>query len=487
MTIISKNIRVISRSKLSTSLILLAPILIVFLVGTAFSSDSLHNLKLGVYSGSYNELSETIISDLGSKQFVSEKLNSEEECVNAVKEAAIHACVIFPGDLSVSGNSESIVIYADNSRINLAYTIINEINLRISVKGSELGVVMAQSLLDAIQEARLALPLSKTEVDSSISNVDNIYSRSKGVYVDVSSIQSSINSSLSEIEDTLGDNSSSALDADIASVRAKLAELGDVKNDVGVINATSKETSEKLASVSESLDVLIDRIATISVSNAQDIVLPIKTEIKPVTKDSTNWKYLFPTLVALITLLSSMVLSSSMVFAERKAKSHFRNFMTPTSDFSFVLGTYVTCLLVIGLQLLVLFSGTVYLTSISISGVVGQLLLVLFLAASSFIFIGMIVGYIFKSDETTVLASISISSLLIFFSNVILPTEIINSSLKYLAIYNPFYLTDVLLRKVILFGSPLASLSEQIFILVGSIVVLFVFTVISRKMTKRSL
>ncbi len=490
-SIIGKNLRVISRSKVSTSLVLLAPILIVFLVGTAFSSDSLHNLKLGVYSSGYTELTDSLITDLESKQFVSQRMDSPEACMDAVKDAIIHVCVIFPPNLSVVGGEEAIIIYADNSRINLAYTITNEINSQISARGSEIGVVMAQALLDAIQDMKTALPTHRSSIDSVSNGLRSINTKSKSVSTDIEALGSAITKLDKAITTLNAMNTSSSvtsLKSDITAIKTQLTSLrSEAGSEVTFIDATSETTGGQLDSVSRQLDELTASLLTLRADSAEEIVLPIRTEIRPLTNDSTSWKYLFPTLVALITLLSSIVLSSSMVFAERKARSHFRNFMTPTADVSFVMGTYLTCLLVIGAQLGVLFAGTVYLTSISVSSIIGPIALILFLTASCFIFLGMFIGYIFKSDESTVLASISISSLLIFFSNTILPTEIISGWLRYLALYNPFFVADALLRKAILFNSPWSALLQQLLVLGAAVVILFIATLVGRKMTKRAL
>lgn len=490
LSIIVKDLKVLSRSKLSTFLVLLAPILIVFLVGTAFNSDSLHNLKLGTYSASYNDLSDSIINDLGSKQFIAEKISSESLCIQQVKEGALHACVVFPADLSIDGNNESVVIYADNSRINLAYAVINEVNSRIESRSSEIGVVAAQSLLTVVQHARDSLPAQKEKVDSAVSGLEDIHSKSASVSGELGSVSDALASINAAIVIANGMNSSSqvsSLKSHLSEIQSQLQGLNETSGDLRDITSSSSDAQSDLQAVSTQLNAIVEQASAISVTNAEDVIVPIRTEIRPLTGDSSSWKYLFPTLVALITLLSSMVLSSSMVFAERKARSHFRNFMTPTSDVSFVLGTYLTCILIMGVQLAALFVGTSYLTSIDVSGVAGQIAVVLFLAASTFIFLGMVIGYLFKSDETTVLAAISISSLLIFFSNALLPTEVINSGLRYLAAYNPFFLTDVLLRKAILFGSSFAALTTQIMILAASLAILFVLTLVSRKMTKRVL
>ena len=57
--------------------------------------------------------------------------------------------------------------------------------------------------------------------------------------------------------------------------------------------------------------------------------------------------------------------------------------------------------------------------------------------------------------------------------------------LKYIAIYNPLFITDSLLKKLILFSEPIASMWLDFVILAGMVVVLMLVTIFARKITKR--
>lgn len=479
LSIISTNLKVTSRSKISAILVLLAPILIVFLIGTAFNSSSLSGITVGVYSSSYNDLTNSIISNLQDSGFNSEKLDSEEACINSVKSGTSHVCVVFPSDLSVEGNNEKIKIHADNSRMDLAYNLINKINEGISEKGSELGIVMTQSILDVLQTARKSLPLQKEELSSASENVGQIGSKWNSTSSELSESIASLDDAINNLE---SENASQSIVEDLEALKE---DMETINSNEGGIKSLSAETKSQIDGVSSEVDSLISELSSTGSHNAEEIVDPIQTEIKFIKKDSSNWESLFPSLIALIILLSSIVLSSTMVLSERKSRASFRNFMTPTSDFVFVLGTYITCIMIIAIQLIILLAGTVYLTGLNLISISGPIALITFVSASAFIFIGMFIGYLFKSDETTILASISVASLLIFFSNIILPTEAIAGKFKYIAAYNPLFATESVLRKVILFKSNLASMTGEFLIIIAGIVVFASLTLMSRKMTKR--
>ena len=493
LSIIERNIRIFARSKISTFIVLIAPIILVILVGTAFSSDSLSNVRLGVYSSSYNELSNSIISGFEGKEFTIERIDSEESCVNSLKEGDVQACIIFPGDLSAEGNSQPVSFYVDNSRVNLAYSLINEVNTKISAKGSELGVAMVEILVGALEKARESLPIQKTDVDSSINSAYYIKSSANEALSSGSSISSAIGDVASASAKIDAINDSGLSESTKTELKKIMKGLTLVNNSYNSLSGSLKTIENKtvavdaiLVSLSGEIDALILEINNVKISDAEKVVSPIKTQINTISKESSNWAHLFPTLTALVILLSSIILASSLVLAEKNARAHFRNFLTPTSDLTFIIGTYLTALLVLAVQLSILFTGTIYFTKLNLSGILPQIALVLFVSCSAFIFMGMLIGYMFKSEQTSLLASISIASLLIFFSNTIFPTEAIIGSLRYGAMFNPLFITDALLKKLFLFKANIGSLTFELLTIAGIFALLFVFTYAARKITKKS-
>lgn len=485
-SIVARNMRVISRSKLSTFLVILAPLLIVFLIGSAFNSTSLTELKIGTYSQEYNELSESIISDFQNASFQTEKLQTKEECTEKIKQGTFHACVVFPQKISLESN-ESIKVHVDNSRINLAYLLINKIDTKISERSSEIGVGLVTEILDVLKKTSESLPAQKSKVENAASNLNSIKSEADTL-TENSDLSVSIEN-LDEALDILEDSNCSStneLKQKLTSIKQTLqASNENLDADITAINTNAESGKSSLNLASSELSQLITELSKINSKNAENLVVPIETEVSPISGDATNWKHLFPTLIALILLLSGVILASSLVLEERRARANFRNFMTPTSDISFVLGTYLTGLIIMTVQMIILLTGTFYLTGLNFINSLGGIAITFFLASSVFLFIGMFIGYAFKSDETTILSSISFAALLIFFSNTIIPVESIKGYFKYIAYYNPLFLADSLLKRTILFSESLNTLIEPILTLAGTLLIFLILTIIARKFTKR--
>jgi len=81
----------------------------------------------------------------------------------------------------------------------------------------------------------------------------------------------------------------------------------------------------------------------------------------------------------------------------------------------------------------------------------------------------MVIGYLFKSEETAILGGVTVGFILIFVSNLIIPIESMPLLISKLAALNPFVIVSELLRKALLFDSPA---------LVGSFVLLLVYAVV---------
>ena len=67
--IIKKNLRLLIRSKSSALIVLFGPLLLILLISMAFNTSSLYDIKIGTYSDSYSELSNSIINNLNKNEF----------------------------------------------------------------------------------------------------------------------------------------------------------------------------------------------------------------------------------------------------------------------------------------------------------------------------------------------------------------------------------------------------------------------------------
>lgn len=175
-----------------------------------------------------------------------------------------------------------------------------------------------------------------------------------------------------------------------------------------------------------------------------------------------------------------------MVVREKNSAAYFRNFLTPTSDLMFVLSNYLSNLILVFVQMAIVFGVSVYFFR-ELSHVLHYLALILVIVSSVFIFLGMFIGYMFKSEEIAILTSITVGCVLLFFSNTVMPIETLPGTIRDIVIYNPFVISELVFNKLILFKLTLYDVAMQIYTLSGIAAGLFVLTFITKKIGKERL
>ena len=106
--------------------------------------------------------------------------------------------------------------------------------------------------------------------------------------------------------------------------------------------------------------------------------------------------------------------------------------------------------------------------------------------ASIFIFIGMIIGYLFNTKQSVSLASISLAIILFFFSNTLLPLEIMSSATRKILLYNPFVIGESIIKKMLLFGSGLGEIAFYMYVLGGIIFVTMIGAILAMRLSRHS-
>ena len=489
-SLVGKNLKMFFRSRVSATAIILVPLLIIMFAGFSFNSSGLSNVQVGVYSESYSEFTNSVISDFESGGFNSNRYSSLESCIESIKLAESQICVIFPKDLSSDVSTEEIVFYVDYSRVNLANNLINEIQKSVLIKTSDVGENIAQELIDSLENIKLSLPDSKTKIDEAIFTTGNIKDSNSELVFPTADI-SAIILDLEDIKDDIVEEENGSVKDDIADVIVilKTVEAKGLGLSSSLVDI-SKEQDKiiySLDSASNNLNNIIVSLNSYESVAANDVVSPIKTKIEAISSDSNNSDYIVPIMLSLIALFGAILLSSTFVLKEKKTKAFFRNFMAPTRNISFILSTYLTCLIIIFIQFVLIFVGAKYFLDMNVLSILAPLAAVLTVAFSTFIVIGMFVGYLFRSDETVIFSSMILATLLMCFSNIILPLENISIGIVKFLKFNPLVVVNLALKKVILFNLGFSAIYEELIILGIFFVVFFILNCIFRKMTRRIL
>ncbi len=501
--IILKNIKLLLRSRTSSLIIIFGPLLIILFVGMAFNTSGLYGINIGTFSESYSELTNSTIGVLEDKQFniirTDPDTGSQDECIEKVRIGDYHVCIYFPPDLNIKNlDQDTIVFYVDPSRINLVYTILGEISDKINLKSTELSKGLTQTLLDTINKAKVEVVGKKDTLTDLNSRNDQVQSDVQEIADAGASLNFRFNISdlnISGIRDEC-DKVNCTFRGLINDLELNLDEITDdlekasgaestITNKSDQVKTAVTQSKEDLSTVTQSINSLSDTINNIKITEAESIVNPIKTEIKPITAEEKTLSFLFPTLLVLVVMLISVLFSSLVVVREKSTKAYFRNFITPTSNFILLISIYLTNIIILLFQLLIIFGVAYYFFRNEIVSVLLNASLALLVIATLFILLGMVIGYFFISVETAALAAVAISSILLLFSNAILPLETLPLVFKKIAVFNPFVISENLLRRLILFESSLSDVTMLFVYLLVFIVTFFILAFIAMQLTKR--
>ncbi len=536
-TIIQKNLKVLIRSKTSALIVILGPMLIISLAGLAFNNMSSYQVKVGVFSSNYNELTNSFIEALEDRQYTITKYETTELCTNSIKQGDTHACIIFPDDFRIENQvSNEITFYVDYSKTNLVYMILESVSETIGSRSEELSLEMTSRILDALQNTKSTIiekrlitqeaiedidslegKISKMELSTPSLNINPIYSNYQGISFHLRRIQnhtieltdkayelivlvgnenltSSIKTKVNSLNSSINSRTNNAfvelsdLNSTLVSLSRSFENLEKSLDDARIIKTDSlkliSNIETNLGTIKSSLDSIISNIEDIEVTELGTIVSPITTNIQPVVPERTYLNYLFPSLIILLIMMLCIMLSSNLVIMEKTSRAYFRNFTTPTSDMIFIWANYLTTFMIALMQvsLVLIIAGFIFKTSLLMGLALASI--TIFLSISLFSFIGLIIGHLYNSEETASIASISIASLFLLLSNLILPIESMPPTIINIAQYNPFVIASELLKQAVLFNTPMSSVYSSILFLVAYCFVIFIGLILIQQLSK---
>lgn len=545
-----KNIRLLLRSKASALIIVFAPLMIILLLGLSFNTSEKFGLNIGVNAVSFSEDINSFTKLLQEKEFTIIKYEADlENCINDVKRSVIHTCVSLPESLQIEGNTaKKITFHVDPSRVNLVWMIQETIKEKFNIKAQELSQSLAQDILtrlsdtktrvssqkgglSSLKEKTTAASSTTESAKSGLASVDFTVPASsydKTVIANVSSelsaattkitdaltvvdsanmsssdksnIKSLLNKAKSKLDGAVSSVNSTAsggiagliasLEADLESVKTKLSTAAGMvestNSNLATVSSTLSESATAIDSLQAELDGVIANLEAQKVTDPGTISSPLVTKVEKVSDESTYLNYLFPAILVLVVMFSSLLLGTTLVMMEKNSPAFLRNFFLPVRKATFIISTYLTNLILIVIQIIVILGISLFFLKRSFASF-AYIGLILFTSASVFTFLGMIVGYTFTSEETGILASISLGSLLLFLSGVIFPLEGVSLLLRGVTYFNPFVIAEKLIREVFIFNASLANVWIELLLLIGYAIVFFLVILIMESLLHKHL
>lgn len=282
----------------------------------------------------------------------------------------------------------------------------------------------------------------------------------------------------------------SASESSLNKIEEKIRKAQSARDRVMVsANATQKNLNQslvKINAVENSFKAIAQNLAGTKVTDVQTIISPIVKKVEPIVTAESQLNYYFPYLIVLVVMFIGILLASTLSIMEKTSNAHFRNLITPTGDLIFMLGHFFTTLIILVVQVIViLLIYTLYFNQ-ELFSALWPTSIVLFLIMGFFTLLGMVVGNIFDSEETGTLASISISSIFLFISDLVYPLEKMPVYVADLARnYNPFVFGTDLLRRTMVHKLPMYTVGLEILALLGICAGAFLVTYLVMKVTKK--
>ncbi|MBS3122122.1 ABC transporter permease [Candidatus Woesearchaeota archaeon] len=210
----------------------------------------------------------------------------------------------------------------------------------------------------------------------------------------------------------------------------------------------------ELNQIKEKLDENIAKFAGIDESQAKSLIKPINSKFEGL-KNLSKLNLVFPVILVFIIMFISILLSNINVLNEINSQSYFRNFLVPVREYIFVIGMYITNMIVIMFQVGILLLMANLKFNIEIRNVFLPLVLIIILITSIFTLLGMAIAYFIRNKQTSILVSTFTAMALFLFSDIIFPTEVM-----------PEYLT------------------KELAILIGFLILMIIFVAIAAKINK---
>jgi ABC-2 type transport system permease protein len=343
-----------------------------------------------------------------------------------------------------------------------------------SIKATITSIDQVKSSLSGLKSGNISSD-KKQAIDGIIASLGTLQATLSSTSSLMSSNFSSAQQSASGLQQKINGLVGS-VNANLADVRAKFDNAKKANVDVGsqisLLQKTLSENAATISKIQSSRQKIVGNIQSTEVTNVNTIVNPIKITRSNVVSEKTNLNLLLPSLIIMVIMFISILISSTIIVTEKTSQAHFRNFMSPTSDIMFMIGNFISSFFILILQSIIIIAISSIFFGVSIASSFFGIFFITLLAIFLFIIVGMLIGFIFNSEETATLAAISISSIMLFLSGVFIPLESMPPTVQSLVSFNPFVIFGDMLRKTMIFNTGLLESLSGIWTIIAMAVIL---------------
>lgn len=338
---------------------------------------------------------------------------------------------------------------------------------------------------------------SKQIVENQISSIKNLlflglneedYLTATESLDDVSSSLNKLDSTLAALEEIYDNPTLLEMLHSYEEVIIKMDSLNqtliDLDNDL-------EKSIEKTRESQERVDEFINELEDVSgemkvLSNSFD-TKGIELEFKDAYSISDDpIRLAFPLLISIIITFTSLILSNIFVLNEVNRPSYFREIISPTKDVNFLIADYLINLFFVFIQATVLFVIGIAWFELTLAHL-PAFALVIFLTSSMFIFLGMSLGHLIKSQNLSMLLTIFYVMILLILSKILAPPLVLGPFVGFFISYSPFVILNDVLDSVLILNKSIISVIDSLVFLSIALFLSMVIVYISKKIGKEKI
>jgi hypothetical protein len=492
--ILKRNLNIILNAKISFLIIFLGPVFLMLVAGAILQDTSLKSLDIGVYTSNPEDLTEDEfllgfqknLIDGGSTIFAEDTLL---QCTEKVLRMEYHACV------EIAKNEEYVPIqnsnlasldmpsytfntHVDYSQTASAWKIISEIQIAAETKYSEMTqerikviIGKVDGIISQLEDQRNSIILVRDEmrnirtdlqnirsrlgdtqnklnlINQEVNNIKNRLNQIDSAYPEGIVITNQIRNSLSSIENNLNlieeDLDLNLQDIQLTSERVDLeGSLTQAESDIGLI--ISDWNQLKQTQLSQISNPVVYKSQSLSGSKAYNVEILGFID------------YLFPTFLMFFMIFVCLIFPTNLIIRERVSNSQIRNMTSKTSGLKFGVNNFISCVLVIITQVIILLLISNFFLNANIFFRTVSILILVVISVCILSLFGIILGYTFNKFEGAIIASVSASILMLILLPGITPTNLLPTAISpFIKNFLPVILENKL-RTLIIFGAPLS-------------------------------
>jgi ABC-type multidrug transport system permease subunit len=276
-----KNFKLIFRNWATLFLVVLAPLILILLVGYSYSGENLHDIRIGAIaepSMNLDGLAQNI-----SAYAVLERYDSLESCLLDVSTGRTHMCLEFSGDfLTQKIPTGNLTFYYDNSRKRVSLSLLSEMKDFFGLTSEKISLISVQeifgniqNLVDFINERIGEIDIVKNE---SVQIKSDLLQRKQQLiefqkdftpkYVAVKTVQSGLNQYIESFNQSTNDLMDSLANLKVASaaLKSQLNSFSNLSAQHQALLAAIYNLEYAMASVEESANATRNEVLKIKAS-----------------------------------------------------------------------------------------------------------------------------------------------------------------------------------------------------------------------------